>query len=196
MTIAFGVLSVYGGRLSDRMDKRILIIIGGFGMIAATLIFANLTVQSPLWLILTMLAFAGVGFGLAFPALNMAMMSCVKDDELNAASGTFTMFGCIGNTIGLILSAMSIVYFGKNTLFTLIKQSSIPLSNVQHNALIQLIGSAHYPENLLHLFSNKELPAILNTLQTAFTHAMSQSISIATILAVLSVVFGFFMIKK
>src|SRR6185503_7480164 len=97
--VSFGALSVFGGHLSDKLDKRMPIVVGGLGMIATTALLANLSLTSPLGLILITFSLAGLAFGLAFPALNTAMMASVADSELNIASGTFTMFGTIGNTL-------------------------------------------------------------------------------------------------
>lgn len=195
MTVSFGILSVYGGRLADRVQKRIPIIAGGIGMIIATFCFSLLNLSSPLWIILSVLALAGLGFGLAFPALNLAMMSSVKDEELNVASGTYNMFGTIGNTIGLILSAVSIVYFGKNKLFALVESLHIQLSHLQQQTLLNVIGSAHYDEHDLTAFSAQQIPQVMHTLHEAFIYAMSSSIHIALGFGILSVVLAMVLIR-
>lgn len=196
MTIAFGVLSTYAGRLCDVLDKRIIIVMGGLCCVLGTFIFANLTQTSPLWLICLMFALVGTGMGFAFPALNMAMMNSVGQNELNVASGTFTMFGCLGNTIGLIMSAVSIVYFGQTKLFALFSAMNITLNANQTTALNELIASAHYSSLTLSIFNATEIPTVMNNLHQAFVHAMSRSLWIALFFSFLSIVFGVLFIKE
>lgn len=196
MTIAFGVLSVYGGRLCDRFDKRIPIVSGGVATIIANVLFINLGVDSPVWLITLMFAMAGMGFGLAFPGLNMMMMACVNDDELNSASGTFNMFGCLGNSTGLILSAVSIVHFSKLHLFQLFADAHIQLSELQQQVLIKVISSAHYASIKLDAISQLSPAAIMDKVHLAFVSAMSKSLSIALLFTILSIILGIVLIKE
>lgn len=196
MTVAFGTISTYSGRLCDRIDKRIIIFAGGLACIIGTLIFANLTQFSPIWLICLMLALVGMGMGFAFPALNMAMMNSVEATELNTASGTFTMFGCLGNTIGLIMSAVSIVYFGQTKLFALFSHAKMSLNTHQTHALKELMSSAHYTESMLSPFKQAMIPDVMNFVHQAFVHAMSRSLLIASVFSFLSIVFGVLLIKE
>jgi EmrB/QacA subfamily drug resistance transporter len=195
MTVGFGILSTYAGRLCDRFDMRLILTIGGISLMVGTLIFANLTPYSSLWSICTMFFLAGVGLGFAFPALNLAMMSVVADEELNVASGTFTLFGCLGNTIGLIMSAVSIVYFGQAKLFDLFKQSKISLDGAQEQALNTLMASAHYAESTLSVFGKQSLPIVMENLHEAFVFAMSRSLMIALVFAFLSIMIGVALVK-
>lgn len=195
MTVGFGVLSAYAGRLCDRFDARLMITLGGVSLVAGTLIFINLTPTSSLTEILIMFFLCGIGLGFAFPALNLSMMSAVKENELNVASGTFTLFGCLGNTIGLIMSAVSIVYFGQNYLLNLISKSNLTLSQTQTQALKTLIASAHYSSQQLANFSKDMIPTVLENLHLSFVYAISKSLTIALILSLLSIVIGVTLIK-
>lgn len=196
MTIAFGVLSTYAGRLCDVLDKRIIIVIGGLCCVIGTFMFASLTQTSPLWLICVMFALVGTGMGFAFPALNMAMMNSVGHNELNVASGTFTMFGCLGNTIGLIMSAVSIVYFGQTKLVGLFSSVNFSLDGNQIQALNQLMASAHYTTSMFNAFNPAMVPEVMRFLHQAFVHAMSRSLSIALFFSFLSIIFGVLFIKE
>ncbi len=190
MTISFGVLSTYAGRLCDIIDKRIIIVIGGLSSIIGTGLFACLTITSPVWLICLMFALVGMGMGFAFPALNMAMMNSVDENELNVASGTFTMFGCLGNTIGLLMTAMTIVYFGQTKLFHLFSKTQLSLNPIQEHALTVLISSAHYTNEMFAPFTQTMIPLVKQFVHQAFVYAMSRSLLIAVFSAILSIVFG------
>lgn len=196
MTIGFGLLSTYAGRLCDYVDYRLPIALGGFTSALGTIIFMSLTTTSPLWLICLMFFLAGTGFGFAFPGLNLAMMTVVNEDELNIASGTFTLFGCLGNTIGLIMSAVSIVYFGQYKLLSLIHYTKLSLNTIQENQLKALMASTHYTQSVIEsLVGVKHVPTVIHNLHQAFVSAMTKSLLIALILAIISILLGIFLIK-
>jgi len=94
--IIMAVLTPFAGRLSDRVDPRILATTG-MAMTAASLFaFSFLTSTTPLWVIIGILLILGSGFAL-FSSPNMnSIMSSVPDSEAGIASataGTMRVFG-------------------------------------------------------------------------------------------------------
>ncbi len=195
MTIAFGILSYFGGKFADSMDARIPITVGAAGTAVAVLIFAFTTLHTPVWMTMIGLAFAGLGLGLAFPALNTAMMRTVDQNELSTASGAFTMFGCYGNTIGLIFSSIILVAIGKLKLFSLFATKHLHLTTVQNHEVSKLMASTHYSATQLTSFPKAMIPNIMHDTHTAFVHAMSQCMKISFVLAVIGVVLTIILIK-
>jgi len=182
MTAMFAWLSIYGGKLVDRMDPRIPIIAGGAATALAFLVFAFCKPNSPLWLPMLGLGLYGVGGGLGFPALNATMMKSVPSSLLNSASSAFAMFGCVGNTAGLILSSVIIVAFGQRQLDQSLKNQPWQFSAEQMTTLHNTIGSPHYNPAQLIGFPMELIDQLLNFLRLAFTHGMFANMILALIL--------------
>jgi len=102
LTLCFGVLSIYGGRLTDTMGLRFPAYGGLFVVGVGTLFLATLSAQSSLTHILSGLAVAGIGLGLCFSAFNTAMMKSVEPQEIAVASGFFAMFCLIAHSIAIV----------------------------------------------------------------------------------------------
>lgn len=196
MTAMFAVLSVYGGKLVDLMDPRVPIVSGGIATALAFFTFALCTQHSPLWMPMLALALFGIGGGLGFPALNATMMKSVTKDQLSTASSAFAMFGCVGNTIGLILSSVIIVTFGQHKLNQLLAQQAQPLNPDQSALLHTIIGTPHYNAAQLTLFPADHIPNLLDTLRAAFVHGMTISMIITMILAILGAIISAVLIKN
>lgn len=194
-TVMFALLSVYSGKLIDRMDARVPIIAGGVATAAALSLFALCTQHSPLWLPVLALALFGVGGGLGFPSLNATMMKSIPQNLLSTASSAFAMFGLIGNTLGLILSSVIIVTFGQRQLDVLLVQSAEQINPSQVSILHEIIGSTHYSAAQLADFPADNIPHLLNMLRTAFIHGMSITMWVGMILTIAGIVISALMIR-
>ena len=195
MTAMFALCSVYGGKLADTMDPRIPLTISYVAIALGLLTLAFCTQYSRLWLPLLALAFSGVGIGLGFPVLNAIMLKSVPQNLLNSASSAFTLFGCVGNTLGLIISSLVIVTFGQRRLDQLLSHQPFNLSLEHHQILNTVIGSTHYSTNQLSAFSEALIPTLMNTLRSAFIHAMTISMVITLFITLFAVIISLIMIK-
>ena len=106
--LIMAVLTPFAGRLSDRIDPRILATIGMTMTAASLFAFSLLTSTTPLWVIIGILLFLGSGFSL-FSSPNMnSIMSSVPNSEAGIASataGTMRVFGQV-----LSMTAVMIVF--------------------------------------------------------------------------------------
>ena len=94
--LVMAILTPFTGRLSDRVDPRILATVG-MAMTAISLFsFSFLTSTTPLWVVIGILVFLGSGFAL-FSSPNMnSIMSSVPDTQAGIASetaGSMRVFG-------------------------------------------------------------------------------------------------------
>ncbi len=195
MTAMFAALSIYSGKLVDRMDARVPIILGGVAVTASLLVFALSGQHSPLWMPMLALALFGIGGGLGFPALNATMMKSVPQEILSTASSAFAMFGCVGNTTGLILSSVLIVTFGEKHLVKLLVDHGGNLSSKQWLLLHNVIGSTHYSAAQLVSFPAENIPHLLDTLRNAFVYGMSIDMLTTMILSIIGIIISAVMIK-
>ncbi len=195
MTAMFAALSIYSGKLVDRMDARVPIILGGVAVTASLLVFALSDQNSPLWMPMLALALFGIGGGLGFPALNATMMKSVPQEILSTASSAFAMFGCVGNTAGLILSSVLIVTFGEKNLVRLLVDHGGNLSSKQWLLLHNVIGSTHYSASQLVSFPATNIPHLLDTLRNAFVYGMSIDMLVTMTLSIIGIIISAVMIK-
>lgn len=195
MTAMFATLSVYAGKLVDRMDPRIPIITGLIVTIASALTFTFCTQHSPLWMPMLGLALYGVGGGLAFPALNAMMMKSVPQNLLGTASSAFAMFGVIGNTLGLVLSSVIIILCGQHRLGDLLSGQAWRFSGDQTQQLNTIISSTHYNAGQLTNFPTEQVPQLLDILRASFVHGMFINMLLIIFLTLFSVIISALMIK-
>lgn len=97
------VISPAAGRLSDRIEPRIVASIGmGFTTIGLAP-FVFLTQSTPLLIVVASLAVLGVGFGLFSSPNTNAVMSSVESRFYGVASGTVATMRTIGQVVSLAL---------------------------------------------------------------------------------------------
>ncbi|MCP4332521.1 MAG: MFS transporter [Gammaproteobacteria bacterium] len=109
------------GRLSDRVDRR-LIIVGAPGL-SIPLCFALATLQNPadqLYLLCLLVLLLG---GLTLPVYSICMAHMndhLKPSQVVAASGTLVLILASGMTIGPVLGGLAIEHFGPEGVFYLL----------------------------------------------------------------------------
>jgi len=112
--VAMAVLSPLAGRLSDRIEARIL---ASTGMALTTLALVPLillSVQTPLWAIVLYLVILGCGFGLfSSPNVN-AIMGAVERRSYGVASATLGTMRLVGQTLSMgIATLIFALYLGQ-----------------------------------------------------------------------------------
>src|SRR5665647_2256629 len=97
------ILSPYAGKLSDRIEPRILATTGMFLNAVGLLFLAFVNQDTPQSLIVAVLLFMGFGFAL-FSSPNMnTIMSSVEKRQLGTASGTASTMRIVGQMISMTL---------------------------------------------------------------------------------------------
>lgn len=196
MTAMFAAVSVYGGKLVDLFDPRIPILTGFIFSALGVSVLAFCTPQSPLWVPMLALGLYGIGGGLGFPSLNATLLKSIPQDRINTASSAFTMFGLIGNTVGLILNSALIVFLGKNYFENWLSEHSWHISSAQMEQLHSIIGGVHYNSGQFNLFTKEQIPVLLNLIREAFVHGMFYSMMITLILTLISIIICAVFIKN
>jgi EmrB/QacA subfamily drug resistance transporter len=109
--VIMAVVSPWAGRLSDRVQPRLLASLGmgltvvGLGLLAA------LHRSTPLWYIVADLVILGVGFGL-FSSPNMsAIMGAVERKHYGIAAGAVSSMRLLGQMLSMGLAAMALSLF-------------------------------------------------------------------------------------
>jgi MFS family permease len=97
------LLSPYAGKLSDKIEPRLLASTGMFLNAVGLLLFAFVSQDTPQPVIVVILLFMGLGFAL-FSSPNMnTIMSSVEKRQLGTASGTASTMRIIGQMISMTI---------------------------------------------------------------------------------------------
>jgi EmrB/QacA subfamily drug resistance transporter len=104
--IALGIAIVFGGRLSDVIGPR-PIIIGALVMFAlSSFLLTFAAPETGFWTLGAWLAIGRIGLGLMIPALNVAALQPFKGIEIAQASGAVNFVRMLGAAIGVNLLAI------------------------------------------------------------------------------------------
>jgi len=86
-----GVVSIFGGVLADRMNRRVLVMIADGVIAAATLVLALLMANgvTDLWIVLLAVGVRSLGAGVQTPAVQAMIPQIVPDEHLMRVNGIF-----------------------------------------------------------------------------------------------------------
>ncbi|WP_026474650.1 MFS transporter [Alkaliflexus imshenetskii] len=117
--IMMTIVSPIAGRLSERIQPRILATTGMAICTAGLLVFSFLTASTSLYIIILNLVFMGIGFGL-FSSPNMnTIMSSVEKHQYGLASGISATMRVVGQMVSMtIVSLFFALYIGKTQIST------------------------------------------------------------------------------
>jgi DHA3 family macrolide efflux protein-like MFS transporter len=106
-----GLVSIFGGVLADRMNRRILVMLADAIIAAVTLVLAFLMLAgiTELWVILLAVAVRSLGAGVQTPAVTAMIPQITPADQLMRVNG---VFGTIQSAMALLAPAAAGVVFG------------------------------------------------------------------------------------
>jgi MFS transporter, DHA3 family, macrolide efflux protein len=106
-----GIVSIFGGTLADRMNRRVLVMVADGSIAAATLVLALLMMNgvTDLWIIFLAVAVRSVGAGVQSPAVQAMIPQIAPPDQLMRVNG---IFGTIQSAMALLAPAVAGVVFG------------------------------------------------------------------------------------
>ncbi|MBP1750558.1 MAG: putative transport protein, partial [Deltaproteobacteria bacterium] len=108
------ILSTYAGRLSDRIEPRVVSSVGMASLTVALIIFAFLHQGTSLYVIIGNLLFLGFGYALFVSPNTNAVMSSVDRRFYGVASGTMATMRVVGQTLSMgIVMFVFMVFIGK-----------------------------------------------------------------------------------
>lgn len=106
-----GIISIFGGVLADRMNRRVLAMTADAAIAAATLVLAMLMMNgvTDLWIIFLAVAVRSIGAGVQQPAVQAMIPQIVPGDQLLRING---VFGTIQSAMALLAPAAAGVVYG------------------------------------------------------------------------------------
>ncbi|MFB2579802.1 MFS transporter [Herbiconiux sp. P15] len=106
-----GVVSIFGGVLADRMNRRVLVMVADGTIAAVTLVLALLMLNgiTDLWIILLAVAARSIGAGVQTPAVQAMIPQIVPPEHLMRVNG---LFQTIQSAMALLAPAAAGAVFG------------------------------------------------------------------------------------
>ena len=108
--VMMAIFSPWAGRLSDRIESRILASVGMSVTTIGLVVFTGLQAQTPIWLIVLNLLFLGAGFAFFSSPNTHAIMSAVERRFYGVASGTLATMRTTGQALsmGMVMMVFSL----------------------------------------------------------------------------------------
>ena len=105
-----GIVSIFGGVLADRLNRKTLAIVADIAIAAATLVLAVLMMSgiTDLWIILVAVAVRSVGAGVQTPTVQAIIPQILPGDQLMRVNG---IFQTIGSAMALLAPAVAAAVF-------------------------------------------------------------------------------------
>jgi len=100
------IVSPFSGRLSDRVNPRIVSFIGMAITTMSLFLFAFIGLDTPMYLIVSNLAVCGVGFGLFASPNSNAVMGSVEKSSYGLASAALGSMRMIGQSLSMAVAAL------------------------------------------------------------------------------------------
>jgi DHA3 family macrolide efflux protein-like MFS transporter len=106
-----GVVSIFGGVLADRMNRKVLVMVADGSIAAITLVLAFLMLNgvTDLWIILLAVAARSIGAGVQTPAVQAMIPQIVPPEQLMRVNG---LFQTIQSAMALLAPAVAGAVFG------------------------------------------------------------------------------------
>jgi nitrate/nitrite transporter NarK len=97
------------GALATRLGTTPILLAGAVALVASSVVFLAIGLNSNYTVIVGSRLLAGLGFGLAYPSLNIQALSGVRDDEQGLASGLVGSSFQLGGAIVLAITTATIL---------------------------------------------------------------------------------------
>ena len=195
LTLSMGALSPLGGKMVDKLGLRQPMLFGAITTAIAMFLLSGLGEGSSLLFILVSLFIMGTGMGAFFTSTNTAMMRSVPEATLNVASGVFTMWMMLGNTLSVILSTSFVVLFGRDALFEKIQTHHMDLTSEQIQEVTNVIAKIEHTPEQLSAFPQEQVPLLLEWVREAYVHGFSINMMLGCLWALIAAGITFWGIK-
>jgi DHA2 family methylenomycin A resistance protein-like MFS transporter len=127
------VMVFLGGRLSDRWGSRWPAVVGLSIQGLTALSFFLLPESAPIWSVVAILVFYGLGNGFALAALHHAALVGVPEAKIGQASGLYSTLRFFGSVVGSALAGVILAF---------LLDQHMPLLRAYQYAFLVFAGSA------------------------------------------------------
>jgi MFS family permease len=108
-SLATALVGPRAGALATRIGATPILLAGAVATVGSSLVFLDIGVSSDYRVIVASRLLTGVGFGLAYPTLNIQALTGVRDDEQGLASGLVGSSFQLGGAVVLAIATATIL---------------------------------------------------------------------------------------
>lgn len=185
MTLTFGVLSLFSGRLIDKIGVKIPLVLGFLLLMISNGLFVFVESSSGLLFISSALFISGLAVALLLPAMGVAVLFTIDSGNNGAAMGVFTTNAFIGGALGVASAGFVLSYAGNKALQTLMGQSTV-LTGINPHDLAG-VSSGLLPISRLASLPVNVLERVTEVAHASFLSGFALMMGICTGLSLLSV---------
>jgi EmrB/QacA subfamily drug resistance transporter len=196
LTLSMGLLSPIGGKLIDHFGVKGPMLLGSAFTALSFFMCTFLVRDTSIIYVCCVLLLSGTGLGVYFSACNTAMFQAVQAQDLNVASGVYTMAMMTGNTLSVILATSLVVLWGRSSLLENLKTSAVILTPEQQQSLVNLIAQVEISAKNLSGFESSQLALLLTHVNDAFVSGLSLCMWIGTCCALMTVFLTWCFVSK
>ncbi|MDR2232103.1 MAG: DHA2 family efflux MFS transporter permease subunit [Tannerella sp.] len=181
-----GIVSPISGRMADKMNAKIFVIIGMILFVISFLMNANLSFLTEHHYIMTSLYIRGLGMGLIFTPLNTMSLATIPKEKMAQASGISNTVRQIGGSLGVALLTTILterVNFHAQIYGSAIETNSDAFKNTIRGLVYHIQHSAGSPFDTAMKQGQSVLLSQINT--QAFISGVNDDFLIATFIMVL-----------
>lgn len=91
------------GQFLPKLGTRSIAIIGVICIAGGTILLNTITLSTPFWALVGMMALIGLGFGCSFTVYTVVIQSAVETSQRGAATSSHTFLRVLGQTLGIAL---------------------------------------------------------------------------------------------
>ncbi|WP_232697757.1 MDR family MFS transporter [Brevibacillus daliensis] len=119
LSLGWPIAAAIGGRLMGRYSYKWIVFVGGIFFIIGQFLLSFLTQQTPIYYIGILMFIMGLGFGLTFTALTVAVQGSVSWNQRGVATSSIQFMRTMGQTVGItVFGAIFNMYLSQGHLET------------------------------------------------------------------------------
>ena len=192
----FAITSHYVGMISDRFEKKNLVILGFFLVLIGVLIMTFFTDSRQIPMILIALMFFGVGAGATFGPSASLGISTIPRNYVGVATGALATVQEIGGTVGLSLVGAIIRTMEKSKLSFELNQEGVQLSPTTQDKIRSLLSSFEELQAYLSHMSSLMHAKILKAFSTSFMYGYRGAMWLLVAIAAFAILSIFFLTRN
>src|SRR4051795_7801045 len=108
-SLVTAIVGPRAGSLATRIGATPILVVGALAIVGSSLVFVDIGVSGDYRVIVASRLLAGLGFGLAYPTLNIQALTGVRDDEQGLASGLVGSSFQLGGAIILAIATATML---------------------------------------------------------------------------------------
>jgi len=192
----FAITSHYVGMISDKFEKKNLVILGFFLVLLGVLIMTFFTDSRHIPMILVALVFFGIGTGATFGPSASLGISTIPRNYVGVATGALATVQEIGGTVGLSLVGAVIRTMEKSRLSSELSKEGVQLSSTTQDKIRSLLSSFEELQAYLSHMSSLMHAKILKAFSTSFIYGYRGAMWLLVAISAFAILSIFFLTRN